>query len=751
MGKKNLILHIGSPKTGTTALQYTLFDNRERLAQQGICYPAGINLSLGKAHHPFYFAISGKWWDPNFYYEITEERIPPSQYKGKYESTDFIRDLRYAAKDMDRIILSSEGFFELDDQGVSELSEVLKDYDVEIVIYLRRQDKYLEALYRHFVFDAGARFTESIEDYSKHVPNIDYLAKIECWKTHFKTSPLHVIPYERDTLIEQDIVADFASRFNIDIDGFSRVDADINASISNELYQLLLTTNRAYWQSRDMPAEFLWFLKHNLPEEQEKTSLLSPEQRIQLLDRFEESNRQLAERYIPASAGVLFKEPLPKPDQPYQKFSSLNVETIQTLLESAYQQLLDRPPDAKNMILAMLALWKASNHLLSIDVEHLEETEQEIKHLDALRIRHKELTTQYEEATKRLKELAETNESLRLEASTQLQELTEANENLHSEVSRQSEELAAFQEKNGQLASQYDEKIKLLNEMTEANERLKVETAAQLQELSDSRQELDNIHQQFEELNHKHIQMQAYTQALETNVREILWMTETSRKEQASLQVKHQQLTTQHEEATSQLKEMTEVNERLKVETAAQLKELSDSRQELTDIRQQFEDLNHKYDQMQAYNKGLETNVRDILWMTESLRKKEASSAQQSASDTHATAKTIKKRNVPRRLINIIPAAIRRRILLVINVRQIQNSELFDRAWYLQTYPDVAAQRINPIRHYLLHGVDEGRNPNPHFSTKSYLRRYPDVAQSGFNPFVHYIRFGRYEGRIAHE
>lgn len=72
---------------------------------------------------------------------------------------------------------------------------------------------------------------------------------------------------------------------------------------------------------------------------------------------------------------------------------------------------------------------------------------------------------------------------------------------------------------------------------------------------------------------------------------------------------------------------------------------------------------------------------------------------------------------------------------------------VFDAAWYLETYPDVALRRIDPVQHYFAHGVAEGRNPNRYFDTKDYLARNPDVEQAGINPFHHFVFYGFREGR----
>lgn len=78
---------------------------------------------------------------------------------------------------------------------------------------------------------------------------------------------------------------------------------------------------------------------------------------------------------------------------------------------------------------------------------------------------------------------------------------------------------------------------------------------------------------------------------------------------------------------------------------------------------------------------------------------------------------------------------------------EIQNSDLFNEAWYLEKYPDVAEAGINAIEHYLKTGAYEGRNPSDTFDTTWYLCYYRDVTESGLNPLVHYVRYGRKEER----
>lgn len=71
----------------------------------------------------------------------------------------------------------------------------------------------------------------------------------------------------------------------------------------------------------------------------------------------------------------------------------------------------------------------------------------------------------------------------------------------------------------------------------------------------------------------------------------------------------------------------------------------------------------------------------------------------------------------------------------------------FDGAWYLASYPDVKEAGIEPVLHFLAHGLHEGRNPNPYFDGQAYVLANPDIAAFPFGPFLHYICFGFQEKR----
>lgn len=84
-------------------------------------------------------------------------------------------------------------------------------------------------------------------------------------------------------------------------------------------------------------------------------------------------------------------------------------------------------------------------------------------------------------------------------------------------------------------------------------------------------------------------------------------------------------------------------------------------------------------------------------------------------------------------------------------VELLSGSDLFDRDWYRQRYPDVDVLKIDPALHYLWLGAALGRDPSPLFSTSAYLALNADVERyvqrHDANPLVHYLTSGRHEGR----
>ncbi len=97
----------------------------------------------------------------------------------------------------------------------------------------------------------------------------------------------------------------------------------------------------------------------------------------------------------------------------------------------------------------------------------------------------------------------------------------------------------------------------------------------------------------------------------------------------------------------------------------------------------------------------------------------------------------------------LLPQRLRNRLRLWRDTRAVRRSGLFSESFYLRQNPDMAAEDVDPIVHYLTHGAAEGGNPGDWFDTAHYLEVNADVAQAGMNPLAHYMRHGQREGRVA--
>ncbi|QGM92734.1 methyltransferase domain-containing protein [Methylocystis rosea] len=102
-----------------------------------------------------------------------------------------------------------------------------------------------------------------------------------------------------------------------------------------------------------------------------------------------------------------------------------------------------------------------------------------------------------------------------------------------------------------------------------------------------------------------------------------------------------------------------------------------------------------------------------------------------------------------RRLQSVIAPALDAPPLGRAERRDIEKSGLFDAAWYLETNPDVAQSRVDPLTHYLRNGFKEDRDPHPYFCAAWYRALY--VAEIGATaPLIHYLRKGRYRQLSPH-
>ena len=90
-------------------------------------------------------------------------------------------------------------------------------------------------------------------------------------------------------------------------------------------------------------------------------------------------------------------------------------------------------------------------------------------------------------------------------------------------------------------------------------------------------------------------------------------------------------------------------------------------------------------------------------------------------------------------------------LAIAATVVKLAPSGLFDREWYVHTYPAAVADGGEALIHYCNSGWFNGFNPNFYFDSAFYLTVYEEVRRAGLNPLLHYLEYGEAELRQPSE
>ncbi len=162
MGKPRLVLHAGLHKTGTTALQKAFASNRGRLRKHDIVYPdlPPFGRDPVEAHHKFAHAIARpKGFDMDAFQDRLA-KVPETRtvllsaeaicrhHDGEPNHPNRGGGYWTAAGDPDTYWTGRRAYLE-------RLRNALSRFEIEPVIYLRRQDRVAQSLYFSFVDSLG--------------------------------------------------------------------------------------------------------------------------------------------------------------------------------------------------------------------------------------------------------------------------------------------------------------------------------------------------------------------------------------------------------------------------------------------------------------------------------------------------------------------------------------------------------------------------------------------------------------------
>lgn len=248
---KNIFLHIGTFRTGTTSIQSYLRENMSQLEQQGFLYPFPLNFNRID-HHELPLSMIKKY---------TNFRAPGwPQFD---ESMEYCWDRIFnqiEVSDCNNIIISSECFCDLVNESSlhmkSVFSEVLikyfSKYNVKVICYVRDISKYIISRYGETLkisslnsslkFEAEAFFAND----SIHINPLVYL---DFFSSIFGENALIVRQYDKAKLRKGDVVCDFLNLLGLQ-DNFSKI-YQKNRSISIQDFLLKRLINLSGFQDSE--------------------------------------------------------------------------------------------------------------------------------------------------------------------------------------------------------------------------------------------------------------------------------------------------------------------------------------------------------------------------------------------------------------------------------------------------------------------------------------------------------------------
>ena len=212
-GPRRLIMHAGTPKTGTTTLQIAMGNQSEALARRGVLIPRagrGTEPQVG-AHQALAHAF-----------------IAPDAGD---ENPDGVNALlaELSASALPNAIVSSENFCWLYHVPAKqrEIVEALSSigYIATIVLYVRDQCGYAESVYAEFVKHGFAwdvdSYVDAVAGSGAEPPwrfSFDYARLADGFAAHFGATNVMVRPY-RATAPSNDLLRDFSDAAGLTTDG----------------------------------------------------------------------------------------------------------------------------------------------------------------------------------------------------------------------------------------------------------------------------------------------------------------------------------------------------------------------------------------------------------------------------------------------------------------------------------------------------------------------------------------------------
>ncbi|MEM0333390.1 MAG: hypothetical protein QXX30_02925 [Candidatus Aenigmatarchaeota archaeon] len=262
-------LHIGFPKTGSSALQHWLHNNNDLLLRLGIYYPTFGAPPLKPSQQTV--GNGG----------LLINLLHTSRHN---EFHRFLSKLKEDAKGLN-ILISSERFHELRLRHIVYLKELIKNMEMELVVIAYIRDIYEWSFSRYKQVVRNHLFSESFRDFALSIDIPGIFSSIQAWSTIFPD--IRVLHYDT---VKSYLLESFLSAIDLDISMIKNRELPIsNRSLTLEETVIMREINKILKEHFEPPQDLIsWsicnLLVENYPNSRDRGEILYCEDVIKFIE-----------------------------------------------------------------------------------------------------------------------------------------------------------------------------------------------------------------------------------------------------------------------------------------------------------------------------------------------------------------------------------------------------------------------------------------------------------------------------------
>jgi len=283
-----LYLHIGTHKTGTSAIQYVLRNNKEILRRHGLAY---VKLSRKKIR-------SLTEYNPSLVNSLKKTVLNQTNtYNQQGEFNFIISDEALSG--------NTDHYYRNIDVIAKSFREITEGFSVKIIVYLRRQDQFIQSAYTQKIHQGESySFKEFLNSFPRDVLNWKKL--LDIYDEYFGKDNIIARIYD-DQLLSGDrgVLNDFSKIINCEELAETKQTKFKNKGYSRDSVELARLLNP---KLNDQEVRFLRSILQAIDAKKpfERYTYFTEKERLAFLQQYAESNSLVAKNYFHKADGKLF-------------------------------------------------------------------------------------------------------------------------------------------------------------------------------------------------------------------------------------------------------------------------------------------------------------------------------------------------------------------------------------------------------------------------------------------------------------